>query len=297
MSISTKIYSAIPSLNTAKTYAQKAYAAIPSLGAVKSGLKTIPSIIFEDGADIFVRGAKDNFKAGIKKNQSIKKALLDGIKKSGKNLAKEVAEKDKSGNFFKRFWKSIKSTPTDIATATKNGAKVAKEAGKSGIIGGAKGLGKGIWSKMPLVGNLLLIGFELPNIITATKEQGIGQGVAEVAKTTSRLVGGSIGAAIGGMAFGPIGGFIGYGVGEWLTSKIVGKSYSEKIAEAQEKQAEALSMLQQQPQTEIATAPQAPQYQYNPYGVGSMNDFLTNSMSNPYSNDLMMQNMNFNTIA
>ena len=31
--------------------------------------------------------------------------------------------------------------------------------------------------------------------------------------------------------------------------------------------------------------------------VISFNDFLTNIMSNPYSNDLMMQNMNFNTLA
>ena len=116
--------------------------------------------------------------------------------------------------------------------------------------------------------------------------------MAEVAKTTSRLVGGSIGAAIGGMAFGPIGGFIGYGIGEWLTSKVVGKSYSEKIAEAEEKQAEALAMYQQ---TQPVQQPQvAPATQFNPY---NMNDFLTNSMSNPYSNDLMMQNMNFNTLA
>ena len=43
----------------------------------------------------------------------------------------------------------------------------------------------------------------------------------------------------------------------------------------------------QQPQ--VAPAPQ-----FNPY---NMNDFLTNSMSNPYSNDLMMQNINFNTLA
>ena len=145
---------------------------------------------------------------------------------------------------------------------------------------------------MPLVGNLLLIGFELPNIIKATKEEGLGQGIAEVAKAGARLTGASIGAAVGSLAFGPIGGFIGWGVGEWLTSKVVGKSYSEKIAEAEEKQAEALAMYQQ---TQPVQQPQvAPAPQFNPY---NMNDFLTNSMSNPYSNDLMMQNMNFNTLA
>ena len=271
--------------------AQRAYHAVPSWSSVKSGMKTIPSIIFEDGAEKLVRGTRDVFVSGIKNNQSIKKSLWQGIKDSSKNLAKEVAIKGKDGSFFSRLWKSIKSSPADIAAETKNGAKIAKEAGKSQIIGGAKGLGKGIWSKMPLIGNLMLIAFELPNIISATKDQGIGQGVAEVAKTTSRLVGGSIGAAIGSLAFGPVGGFIGYGVGEWLTSKIVGKSYTEKVAEAEEKQAEALSMMQtQQPQQPIQTP------QYNP-SYYNMNDFLTNSMSNPYSNDLMMQNMNFNTVA
>ena len=69
-------------------------------------------------------------------------------------------------------------------------------------------------------------------------------------------------------------------------------SLDEKIAEAEEKQAEALSMYQQ---TQPVQQPQvAPAPQFNPY---NMNDFLTNSMSNPYSNDLMMQNMNFNTLA
>ena len=216
--------------------AKSAYKALPRITTIKRAVKTVPSILFEDGADILVRGARDSFKSGIKNNLSIKKSILQGLKDGGNKLALDVAKKTHAnGSVFSRIFKSIKSTPADLVAATKGGASAAKAAGKSGILGGVKGLGKGIWSKMPLVGNLLLIAFELPNIISATKDQGIGQGVAEVAKTTSRLVGGSIGAAIGGMAFGPIGGFIGYGVGEWLTSKVVGKSYSEKIAEAEEK--------------------------------------------------------------
>lgn len=273
--------------------AKSAYKALPRITTIKRAVKTVPSILFEDGADILVRGARDSFKSGIKNNLSIRKSILQGLKDGGNKLALDVAKKTHAnGSVFSRIFKSIKSTPADLVAATKGGASAAKAAGKSGILGGVKGLGKGIWSKMPLVGNLLLIAFELPNIISATKDQGIGQGVAEVAKTTSRLVGGSIGAAIGGMAFGPIGGFIGYGIGEWLTSKVVGKSYSEKIADAEEKQAEALAMYQQ---TQPVQQPQvAPAPQFNPY---NMNDFLTNSMSNPYSNDLMMQNMNFNTLA
>ena len=72
--------------------------------------------------------------------------------------------------------------------------------------------------KMPLIGNLMLIAFELPNIIKATKEQGIGQGIAEVAKAGSRLGGAALGAAIGS-AFGPIGSLVGWVAGEWLTGK------------------------------------------------------------------------------
>ena len=254
--------------------AKSAYKALPRVTTIKRAVKTVPSILFEDGADILVRGARDSFKSGIKNNLSIRKSILQGLKDGGNKLALDVAKKTHAnGSVFSRIFKSIKSTPADLVAATKGGASAAKAAGKSGILGGVKGLGKGIWSKMPLVGNLLLIAFELPNIISATKDQGIG-------------------AAIGGMAFGPIGGFIGYGVGEWLTSKVVGKSYSEKIAEAEGKQAEALSMYQQ---TQPVQQPQvAPAPQFNPY---NMNDFLTNSMSNPYSNDLMMQNMNFNTLA
>lgn len=273
--------------------AESAYKALPRITTIKRAVKTVPSILFEDGADILVRGARDSFKSGIKNNLSIRKSILQGFKDGGNKLALDVAKKTHAnGSVFSRIFRSIKSTPADLIAATKGGASAAKAAGKSGILGGVKGLGKGIWSKMPLVGNLLLIGFELPNIIKATKEEGIGQGVAEVAKAGARLTGASIGAAVGSLAFGPIGGFIGWGVGEWLTSKVVGKSYSEKIAEAEEKQAEALSMYQQ---TQPVQQPQvAPATQFNPY---NMNDFLTNSMSNPYSNDLMMQNMNFNTLA
>lgn len=275
--------------------AKSAYKALPSIKTVKRAVKTVPSILFEDGADVLVRGARDSFKAGIKNNLSIKKSLLKGLKEGGGNLALNVAKKTRtSGSVFSRIFSSIKSTPKDLIAATKGGAAAAKAAGKSGILGGLKGLGKGFWSKMPLIGNLMLIGFELPNIFKATKEQGVGQGVAEVAKAGVRLTGASIGAAVGSMAFGPIGGFIGWGLGEWLTSKVIGKSYSEKVAEAEEKQAEAMALLQQQPQV-AQTYPQ-----YNPIafsGAGNMDNFLANSMANPYSNDLMMQNMNFNTIA
>ena len=163
--------------------AKSAYKALPSIKTVKRAVKTVPSILFEDGADVLVRGARDSFKAGIKNNLSIKKSLLKGLKEGGGNLALNVAKKTRtSGSVFSRIFSSIKSTPKDLIAATKGGAAAAKAAGKSGILGGLKGLGKGFWSKMPLIGNLMLIGFELPNIFKATKEQGVGQGVAEVAK-------------------------------------------------------------------------------------------------------------------
>ena len=51
--------------------AKSAYKALPRVTTIKRAVKTVPSILFEDGADILVRGARDSFKSGIKNNLSI----------------------------------------------------------------------------------------------------------------------------------------------------------------------------------------------------------------------------------
>lgn len=194
----------------------------------------------------------------------------------------------KSGSFWTRATGNlglIKSMPL-------NAAKAAKAAGK-GFFGqataGVKGLFKGLGKNMPFLAAASTLLFELPNIWTATKEQGIGQGVKEVGKAGARLAGGAAGAAIGSAICPGIGTMVGWFVGDWLTGKVVGKSYSEKKAEAEEALAQAQAQAMQ-PQ------PQIP-FQGNPYN----NPYaMTNPMydyNSPYANDIMMQNINFNQLA
>ena len=84
---------------------------------------------------------------------------------------------------------------------------------------------------MPALFAFLTIAGEIPNAYKATKEQGIGQGLKEVGKTAVRLTTGALFGAIGSAIL-PIGGsIVGWMVGDWIGSKIVGRSYSEKAEE------------------------------------------------------------------
>ena len=245
-------------------------------------VKASPYIIFGNSANTFVNAVK---------NAPVKDALKIG----GRAVEAEIAAtKAVSGGVFKQAWTALKSAPKVIGTSTKAGYRAASIAGKGffgKLAGAAKGLFRGIGKKMPLIGNVLLVACELPNIITATKEQGIGAGLAETVKAGARLGGAALGAAIGSAICPGIGSLIGWIAGEWLTGKVTGKTYTEKKAEAEQQAMEELAQLQQQ-QTSSQIPFTGTPYS-NPYG-------MTNPMydtTNPYANDIMMQQMQFNTIA
>ena len=247
--------------------------ATKALGYGKRVVKAAPDAIFGTGAEVAGSamratkgGAVTRAKAGFK--------ALEGMQKSGS------------------FWTRATGNLGLIKSMPLNAAKAAKAAGK-GFFGqataGVKGLFKGLGKNMPFLAAASTVLFELPNIWTATNEQGIGQGVKEVGKAGARLAGGAAGAAIGSAICPGIGTMVGWFVGDWLTGKVVGKSYSEKKAEAEEALAQAQAQAMQ-PQ------PQIP-FQGNPYN----NPYaMTNPMydyNSPYANDIMMQNINFNQLA
>ncbi len=171
--------------------------------------KAAPDFIFGTGSE--------TARAAMK---STKGSIFSKIKAGTKAVVKESEAAAKNGGFFKRLGKNIVNLPKDMNAARKAGVSAAKAAGKSGFMGGLKGLGKGFVSKMPLINSLLMIGLELPNVVSATKEEGIGAGLKEAGKATLRLAGGAIGSVFGGVL-----GFIG---GEWAVSKLTGDTYSEK---------------------------------------------------------------------
>ena len=141
------------------------------------------------------------------------------------------------------FWKGLKSSatslPSDIASSWK---------GATGVWGKTKGVFKQLGKRMPLIGALLTVGFELPNLYSAFKDKGLVGGLLETGKSASRLVG-FMGGMVIGQALIPIpvvGGIVGGMIGDWLVSKVVGKSYSEEKAEAEEKQQAMIQSAQQQ---------------------------------------------------
>ena len=201
-------------------------------------------------------------------------------------------EKAGKGSFFKSFLKNCKEFLPDMGKAISKGTEGLT--GLAKLKGGAKGLFKGIGSKLPFIGSMAMMLFELPNIFKATKEQGLFSGAKETVKAGARLTGGALGAAVGSA----ICSLIGWIAGEWLTSKVVGKSYTEKKAEEEQQYNEAvMEQMAATPQYQTQTA-QQPQYQNQPNPFGSYG-FNTNlDYSNiPYANDIMMQQMRFNKVA
>lgn len=253
------------------SYAPKA------LGYGKRIVKAAPDAIFGTGAEV----------AG-----SAMRATKGGAVTRAKAGFKALEGMQKSGSFWTRATGNlgfIKSMPLKYVRA----ARISGKGFFGQAAAGVKGLFKGLGKNMPFLAAASTLLFELPNIWTATKEQGIGQGVKEVGKAGARLAGGAAGAAIGSAICPGIGTMIGWVVGDWLTGKVVGKSYSEKKAEAEEAlvQAQAEAM---QPQNQIPF--QGNPYN-NPYGMTNpMFDYNLN-YADPYANDIMMQNINFNQLA
>ena len=181
-----------------------------------------------------------------------------------------------------------------IAQGWKVGGYKAAKNGKSVIMGNIKGIFKGIGKRMPVIGSLLILLGELPNILKATKEEGIVQGAAETAKAGARLAGGTVLGALGTALGGPIGGIVGFIVGDWLTSKVVGKSYSERKFEDQEEQA-ALTQQSEtynvyNPYNTNMSQPKTPSpqelamYQQLLYSNNMNNDFMANAYKQPQFN-------------
>lgn len=178
------------------------------------------NFVFGNGTEMtanYIKAAVKHRKTlGIGRGKAIAAGFRKGVKRSNASIATQ-------GGFFKSSIKAFKDIPNSI--------KAAKGFGKIGAT--FKALGKtlpGLFAAMMLIG-------EIPNAVKATKDKGIGQGALELGKSAVKLGGGAAGCAIG-QALIPIplvGGLVGWIAGEWLTSKIVGKSYSEKVAEKEAK--------------------------------------------------------------
>lgn len=224
------------------------------------GVKVYPHVVFGTGQEAM--GAA--YKAAMVTRNPLKsgfwKGLWQGTKDAGKVAEGIAAKSATTGGFLKNFFRDIKGIPRTLGRSWKAGGLKAARSGKNVFLGKLGGLFGGIGKKMPVIGSLLMIACELPNIFKATKEQGFMAGLKETGKAGARLGGATLLGAIGTAIGGPIGGIVGFMVGDWLAGKIVGKSYSEKVAEQEQAIADAGGVIPQGPYG-------MPQDAYVPQGV------------------------------
>ncbi|MDR1327774.1 MAG: hypothetical protein LBJ74_05140 [Heliobacteriaceae bacterium] len=212
-----------------------------------------------------------------------------------------AAENHNAANIAKHgsFWKSFKHDFRTIPTVLKDGWK-------SGTTtwGKFKGLGSGFMKRMPLIGTLMLVAFELPNIIKAfmAKDEGIGTGVFETGKAAARVGAGTLGMVIGSIFPGIgslIGGMVGWMLGEGLMSKIVGKTYSEKLAAKEE---EAKAGMQQNINNPdfLAMTGAGSNTGVSPPMMGNMGSMMPMPQMPPlnsWNDDFMLQNYGMNPFS
>lgn len=142
-------------------------------------------------------------------------------------------------SFWSSTWNSLKSIPEELKAAQ-----------------GAKGTLGVFWKRMPLIGNLIYVATEIPNLFRSftSPQGGILTGLAETVKVGVKAAGFAAGMAFGTALGGPIGGIVGGFIGGWLAGKITGKTFTEKQEEAAKLQPQVAAMPQ------FAPMP----FQYNP---------------------------------
>ena len=173
------------------------------------------------------------------------------FKTAFKDVEKHEAaiRKANGGSYWKSFWKQISTTPKLFKEEWKLGGEIAKKANKSVFWGKLCGANKAFMKRMPLIGGLIALAFQVPNIISAftadgrdektgivdpNKAGGLATGTLEVGKAVTKIGLETAGFMIGQSLI-PIplvGGMIGCMAASWLGEKILGKGFAEKVAEA-----------------------------------------------------------------
>lgn len=152
--------------------------------------KLMPEFLLGTGSDVVGKGMK-----------MTKGSIWTKVKGGARALEKDIAKKSVQGGFFKRTFKAIISIPKDLIKNYKLANRAAKIAGKGALkktLGaGLKSLTKTIAKRMPLIGGIMTLAFDGPEIYKSFKNGGIGAGLKETAGVGAELGCMAAGAAIG----------------------------------------------------------------------------------------------------
>ena len=204
-------------------------------------MKLYPDFVFGTGYDAFANRFNASWDVGKKHNLPFKKRFGRAFN-AGKNAVIKHNDRllaENNGSFWKATKKSITSIWPDLKDGWKTAGETAKAANKSKLWARLGSIGKVFGKRMPLIGAVITLAVELPNIIKTTYNEGLLAGAAETGKTGVRL---GISTLCGALAQTLIpvpllGGVLGFAIGDMIGRFVVGKSYSDKKAE--EKQAAA----------------------------------------------------------
>lgn len=151
-------------------------------------------------------------------------------------IHEETLRKANGNSYLKAFWEQIRTIPKVFKDEWKLGGEAAKAAKKSVFWGKIGGANKALMKRMPLIGGLLAVAFQVPNLITAFthKDGGIGTGLLETGKAAIKIgldtAGFMVGQALIPIPF--VGGIIGSFAASFIGEKILGKSFAEEHGES-----------------------------------------------------------------
>lgn len=217
---------------------------------IKRGAQMAPDFVLGTGNEAFTKTLTDSFYGKIAKETGKRSGglhfknfwtqLKNAAKEAEKNNLKQITKQKGNFKYLKNMLYQTKTIPTRMKAGWRLGAYKAGIAGKTKWLGGLKGSIGALGKRLPLLAGLFAIAVELPNIWSATKDEGIFGGLAETAKTATRVTSGMVGGAIGAALLSPIpvvgpilGSIVGYMAGDALASLVTGKSHTEKKIAAQ----------------------------------------------------------------
>lgn len=231
--------------------------------------KLAPEFLLGTGAEAVGQGMRAAGKGS---------SIWTKVKAGGKALEKDIAKKSIKGGFLKRTINSLLTTPKAVLTSGKAGIRAAKITGKNTVKGALTGGFKAIAKRMPMIGAVLTLALETPNIIKAFKEGGAGAGLKEIGGAGVELGAMAAGAAIGSAICPGVGTIVGSIVGSIAGMFIRGNTYSDKKAEEETlKQQQTVEYTQddiQKLQSYGLTPEEIAQIQANGYSVQDVETLL-----------------------
>ena len=192
--------------------------------------------VFGSSADAMVNSIVNSYKTRHAFNYGTLESIYNGTKQG---FVASYNHTKQNGGFFTSMWKNLQDIPKEWSSIKLTKSNIFEGLYKKSFRA-LKPLGKAVPALFAIYG----FAKEFPNIIRATKEEGLIQGGKEFLKTMLKLtfgafcgglgtrlmpvVGSTYGFFLGNMIGDQVGSFLGSNAGEYLSSKATGGTYSEK---------------------------------------------------------------------